>query len=221
MSDLDRARQEYYRVRVENLRHQVPMVRVLEHLGIRVHVNENVEIQYPCPLHGDGQDQGFSARVYPGDNDDPGGHTFCWGCQQARDQIQWIRDYQGMSFMGAVKFLEDTFDVKGVPSIYDYFDPSQIEKGADGILKTKLEREIDAILNPEDTEEFSISYLERKIDRLVADKGNQLTRLSITRLYFLFDMLSYDLKEGTITEEEARNLASKIEAKIETLHQKE
>lgn len=218
MSDaLERARKDYYRARVENVRSQVPMVRVLEDLGIRVHVNEDVEIQYPCPLHGDGQDNGFSARVYPGDSDDPGGHTFCWGCQKARDQIQWVRDYQGLSFMGAVKYLEENFGVSEIPNIYDYFDPGKVVgEGPDG-GETRLEREIQAILDGPDTENFDVRYLERKIDRLVADKRDELSLSSITRLYFVYDLLSYDLENGRVTEEKAVEMARKLEAKINQL----
>jgi len=191
------------------------MVRVLEDLGIRVHVNEDVEIQYPCPLHGDGQDNGFSARVYPGDSDDPGGHTFCWGCQKARDQIQWVRDYQGLSFIGAVKYLEENFGVTSIPNIYDYFDPGKVEGGQEGEGgQTRLEREINAILEGPQTEAFDVRYLERKIDRLVVDKRDTLSVESITRLYFVYDLLRYDLEKDRVTQEKARETARKLEAKI-------
>lgn len=215
MSDaIARARKDYYRARVENLRSQVPMVRILEDLGIRVHVNEDVEIQYPCPLHGDGQDNGFSARVYPGGSDDPGGHTFCWGCQKARDQIQWIRDYQGLSFIGAVKYIEESFGVSEIPNIYDYFDPGAVAEGEAPGGASKLEREIQQILDGPETEKFDVRYLERKIDRLVSDKRREISLPSVTRLYFVYDLLRYELEQGIVSEERAMETARKLEDKL-------
>lgn len=215
MKDIDRARREYYRVRVENLRSQIPMVRVLEHLGIQVHVNEDVEVQYPCPLHGDGNDRGFSARVYPSESDDPGGHTFCWGCQKARDQIQWVRDYEGLSFMGAVKYLEETFEVTDIPNIYDYFDPRKTEGEGGG---SKFLREIEEILGNSSNDVLSFAYLERKIDRLVADTRDSISLTSVTRLYFVCDLLAYDFDREIIDEKEALRRAARLESKIKTLY---
>ena len=223
----NQARKAYYKDRVENLRQQVPMVNVLDHLGIRVHVTQDVEIQYPCPLHGDGKDQGFSARVYPEEAGDPGGHTFCWGCQKSRDQIQWVRDYKGMSFVGAIKYLEDTFGVDNVPSIYDYFDPNFVPEGVAEEPKNKLVSEIETALqgggesqkvqtagNP-----FPPTFwpeIERKIIRLRS--SDKLSPEGATKLFFVLDSLEYDVKEGLCSSEEvALKRGHQIYQKIQEL----
>lgn len=211
---IDRARKDYYRARVENLREQVPMVKVLEHLNVRVHVNENVEIQYPCPLHGDGKDNGYSARVYPETDGDPGGHTYCWGCSKHRDQIGWVMEYEGTSFMGAVKLLESAFAVVDIPNVYDFFDPSASVEGDEG--KTKLSQEIETILEG-DPVVRGFDYLERKIDRLVQDYKSKLNMGAITRLYFVYDKMRYDLDTEALSMEKASNMAERLEAKINTL----
>jgi hypothetical protein len=39
----------------------------------------------------------------------------------------------------------------------------------------------------------------------------------VTRLYFVFDLMCYDLDHDRISEEKARALATKLEAKIASL----
>jgi hypothetical protein len=214
MKNQDRARKEYYKARADNIKRQVSIYDVLNHYGVRIRT-ENSEVQFPCPLHGDGTDNGYSARAYP-DEEGKGSHAYCWGCQKARDVIEWVKDKESVSFIQAMKTIEDMFAVQDVPNIYTFFDPSNPE-GSEG-QESKLTREISSILDKQVT--FGVedlAYIEKKIGRLVRDKKNALSMESILRLYYVYDSVIFDLKTGKLDMSKAQMVLSKLTEKIEAL----
>lgn len=209
------ARKRYYRARVQNLRAQVPMVRVLEIMGVETRIVESVEVQYPCPLHGDGQDNGFSARVYPESERDPGGSTYCWGCHKKRDQIEWVRDYQGLSFSAAMKLLEDTFNVSKIPSIYDYFDPNSLENPeGEEECQNAFQREIDEIFKQKQNRDTDLHAFLRKRDRFMQTHGRNLSLGVATKIYFISDKIGYELQNDLITHDKALSLMQRMATKF-------
>lgn len=219
----------YYRARADNIKRQVSVYDVLNHYRIAIRT-ENAEVQYPCPLHGDGRDMGYSARAYPEEEGSPGGSTFCWGCQKSRDVIQWVMDKESLSFTQAMGFLEGNFGVQGIPNIYQYFDPAAIShnKNDAGLKESQLSRELREIL--EGTQQggdkdkqlhpliSQIDVLERKIDRRVSTP-DPLTRKSLSmdailRAYFVLDTLRHDLLQGDMGAGEASLTLQKLTDKV-------
>lgn len=221
MTDNDtqhRAQKEYYRARVDNIKRQVTVFDILNYYDIPIRT-ENAEVQFPCPLHGDGRDQGFSARAYPDDDGQEGGSTYCWGCHKARDVIEWVKDKESVSFTQAMKVIEEAFSVTNVPNIYKFFDPSTTEGEGDDQV-SKLDRELSEILEVKDLPTGSFNVIERKIGRLVEEKREALTRESALRLYYAFDSVKFDIEEGNMTVEQAQKVLSKLMSKIQQLAQK-
>jgi hypothetical protein len=104
--------EEYRKRRVENIKRQLPMARVLLHYGVELrYPNPTQETAYSCPLHGDGTDSSPSARVYPETET-----TYCFACQKVRDAVGWVREKEGLPFWAALKRLEELFDLEPLPS---------------------------------------------------------------------------------------------------------
>lgn len=104
--------EEYLKLRVANIRRQLPMARVLLHYGVELrYPDPHQETSYSCPLHGDGNDSRPSARLYPESQS-----TYCFACQRARDAVGWVREKEGLPFWAAVRRLEEIFDLEPLPS---------------------------------------------------------------------------------------------------------
>lgn len=103
---MSRAKRSADRVRAE-----IPIVRVLADYGYQVDPRaEDHEQQFCCDLHGDGQDNKPSARVYPG-----GGQFFCFACGRSRDVISLVREKEGLDFWKALKLLEGRYGLDPLP----------------------------------------------------------------------------------------------------------
>lgn len=93
---------------VEHLQNKVSIADVLIKLGFR-EVQTGMgdrEQQIPCPLHGDGNDNTYSGRIYPDSN------TYhCFACGSTRDIIQSIRDAKDVTFWQAVRWVEATWNL--------------------------------------------------------------------------------------------------------------
>lgn len=211
----DRARRDYFKARVDNIKSQVTIYDVLNYYHVPIQT-ENAEVQYPCPLHGDGKDNGFSARVYP-DEDGNGGSTYCWGCQKARDVVGWTMDKESLSFGQALRYLEATYSVRNIPVMERFFDPSYVELEE---IKPKIPsflNELETIFNEET--ELDFSYLERKIKRLVETRKERLPMETVLKLYYAFDSLQFDLKEKNVSREKALEMHHKLSSIISKLGQ--
>lgn len=230
-----KARQRYYRARADNIKKQVSVYDVLNYYRIPIRT-ENAEVQYPCPLHGDGRDMGYSARAYPEDERSPGGSTFCWGCQKARDVIQWVMDKETVSFTGAMRMIEEVFGVEDVPNIYHFFDPgaptnqdgpatedkgAQLTRELAGILDAGTKRTVDY----GERVKRNIQLLERRIDRLISPRRRTgplaISLNGAARMYYILDSTSFYLESKEITEERAAQIIDKLAAKVEQISWRE
>ena len=212
----ERALKDYWKARTENLKDQISIFDVLDLYNIEYRYKD-VEVQFPCPLHGDGSDKSFSARAYQ-DTDT----TYCWACKKVRDQIQWVRDFEGTSFSETIKILEQKFNIEDVPSIYEYVDASFDE---DDLGKTNFEREIEGILTAIDhpssmeKEDPKIAFrsMEAKIDRFVeAFRSQGLSLKNVLKMYSTLDSLKWDYKNENVTHEKAFFVLQKLATYIDT-----
>lgn len=211
-----RAKQEYYRARADNIKNQVSVHQILDFYDIPIRT-QTQEVQFPCPLHGDGDDDHYSGRAYPETEGDPGGHTYCWACHKSRDVIEWVRDKESLSFVEAMKFIENRFNITDVPNIYEYFDPNANEdddNDGDSRRQTKFDRELDRILSERDLNRDDLSFVERKIDRLVESQKQNLKMESVFRLYHTYDRVIYDINEGRVSASKAQDILSQLISKV-------
>lgn len=208
----------YWRDRVDNLKNQVSTADVLEHYNIRLPTRSR-KCHYSCPLHGDGQDRKDSAMYYP-ENDS----TYCWGCAEYRDQIDFVVDFEGCEFKEAVKYLERTFGVDDVPSIYDYsssgFDSDDEDEDEP---RNELVDELDAIFDGSDdpsdpNHPENHRSIERMIERLVEDRRDEWSDPDrALRLFHVLDQTVYRWREGDISEDRAASILSDLREKVHRL----
>lgn len=95
--------------RRDRIKDEVPITQVLSFYGYRV-TPDSYEQQFPCDLHGDGQDNKPSARVYPQSND-----WYCFACDQTRDAISTVEEKEGISFAEAIRVLEQRHNLPDLP----------------------------------------------------------------------------------------------------------
>ena len=90
--------------RLDRIKEKVDILALLEEFGFNVRTDMDREQQFPCRMHGSGQDNKPSARVYPETHS-----WYCWGCQKSRDAVSTVREQTGAGFMDALKWLETKF----------------------------------------------------------------------------------------------------------------
>lgn len=215
-----KTRNKYYRDRADNVKDKVSMHEVLELYNIPVRTRKR-EVQFPCPLHGDGNDRGFSARIYPPkpEEDKPYWDTYCFGCQTDRDIIQWVMDKEQVSFTDSIKILEKTFDVQGIPNIYDYFDPEKMVGSGGTASNPDQTSALEDILS-QGFEKKSVSafdFMEKKMRDLVQHHHKDMPMKSAVSFFYALDKLRFDIKNDRIEEENAKRLTTKISRKLREL----
>lgn len=191
---------DYYAARVENIKSQVTVADVLQHYGIDVRTVER-EFQYPCPLHGDGQDNSYSARLYP-DNFNGSGGTFCFACQKSRDVVGWVKDKEGLPFSKALKHIERTFHVQNVPKAY--IDPEDVE--ARSIPRKSIARDVD----PKPELLKALEAVEAQLRRQVKTNREHFGMDKILRMFFVLDTVRFQLEEDTVDLEASKAAVGKI-----------
>lgn len=86
--------------RAERIKNTLGIESVLSKYGYNVQ-ELNREQQFRCDLHGDGNDNAPSARVYPDT-----GTWYCFACGKTRDVISTVMEKEGMTFAQACTNLE-------------------------------------------------------------------------------------------------------------------
>jgi DNA primase len=191
----------YNRERIENIKEQVHITQVLAHYGINVRTM-NREFQYPCPLHGDGQDNSYSARMYPDSNS-----TYCFACHKDRDVVEWVRDQEGLSFGKALSYIERSFGVKNIPK--PKFDPSD----------EKTRKEMQTLLRKQETAPTLLDGIERveaKARRMIRESRDEIKRKKAVRTFFLLDMLRFDVQHGEVDDQKASKVLQKVSDAVHT-----
>lgn len=191
----------YNKERIDNIKGQVHITDVLDYYGITVRTKIR-EFQYPCPLHGDGQDNSFSARMYPESDS-----TYCFACHKDRDVVEWVRDAEGLTFGKSLSFIERTFKVKNIPK--PTFDPKD----------TKSREEMSRLLRKQETAPTLLDGIERietMSRRLVRTHRDKLSMYSVLKLFFVLDNLRYDIQHGNVEEDKARPVLQKLFVRVKT-----
>ena len=97
--------------RINQIKQDVPIDQVLHDYGYRIHMGgQYQEQQFPCDLHGDGNDGKASARMYPANNS-----WYCFACSRTRNVIDTIQAKEGFGFMDALTFIENKYKLPVVP----------------------------------------------------------------------------------------------------------
>jgi len=123
--------------RAEQIKNRIGIEQVLQDLGYPVHAGMDREQQFPCDLHGDGNDGKFSARVYP-----DSGSWYCFACGKARDAIETYRDKFGLGFGKACYTLEAKYGLPHLFSSKSSNEPVEIDRSEESfkIISRRCEK---------------------------------------------------------------------------------
>ena len=168
---IDRAK-----VAADRIREHVPILQVLVSYGYHVRDDGGArEQQFACDLHGTGQDNTPSARVYPDSQS-----YYCFGCGKSRDAIEIVRAKDGVKFWQAVKILETAYGLDPLPVDYGYDDTPN----AVNLLK--------AILDPTRTFDQDAAKVHRFLDNRTQDRDLPLNQ--ILRFWEKYDEIVHYVK---------------------------
>ena len=96
------------RRRADRVKTRIAITRVLSDFGYMVRPDAgDREQQFSCDLHGDGQDNKPSARVYPETNS-----WYCFACGKSRDNIETVRENKNLGFVEAIVWLEKKYNLE-------------------------------------------------------------------------------------------------------------
>ncbi len=182
--------------RRDRIRSEIPIAQLLSDLGYAVRPDAaHREQQFSCDLHGDGRDSKPSARVYPDNN-----AWYCFGCPKHRDAIRTVRDKFGLSFVDALKWLEEKY---GLPNMSfedtDDHGPS---------FNQNLAAEIDPVKTYED-DRTKISVL---LSNITVDRILDLE--TIAAFWEALDRLTYMVAKEQIEELPARKAILKLRERV-------
>ena len=207
---------DYWRKRIEKVKDNVPLDQLLED-EYNIPIRRKDEVQFPCPLHGDGKDKRFSGRYYPDTNS-----TYCWACKQPRDAISWVQDYEKkrrgnpMDFSEALQELEQRYNINP-PS-----PPQDRERGGDEPKPISKEfKELCRIVDGEDPSGLEdrvtkrLDGIETRLRQLVP-KGRKASdfRLPIMKLFYMVDNLRHNYNTDEMSGADVGKVASKVESKV-------
>ncbi len=175
----------------DRLRGEVPIIRVLFDYGYQVDPRaEDYEQQFCCDLHGDGQDNKPSARVYPG-----GGQFFCFACGRSRDVIALVREKEGLEFWKAVKVLEGRYGLDPLP-----WEPEDERPSTPSQI-------IEEALRPRESAEDALLRLNKFLLGLTRERA--LTPEKCAGLWEAYDRVT-SLKEAGESEDSVKEASHKI-----------
>jgi len=172
-------KQEWYHLRVQNIKAVVTMEALLQHVGVDI-TQSSRAVQVRCPMifnHAHG-DKSKSARVYPDSQ------TFkCYVCtDKAVDIIGFAELYNNLSFVAAINWFEKTFNI----------ETQQTE------LIKDLNETMHELLDAGNTD-FARLDAKRNygLDKL-RNERDAFTLSQIIALYGVIDDLWYDVKQGNV-----------------------
>lgn len=181
---------------------QIPLSKVLHHLGYGVSEHSQREQQFSCDLHGDGRDSKPSARLY---NDEVGKESwFCFACGKARDAVSTYKDKYGISFVEALSKIEKDFNL---PSMDWGDEPYQSKESIAKNLHSKLEKE-------QSLKDYEQSRSNLDTVLLFMTKERSATLPQTVSFWEAFDKINFMVRSGIIDENKALDLFQQIRAKV-------
>lgn len=178
--------------RRDRIRNEIPIAQLLYDLGYNVRPDaEYREQQFSCDLHGDGRDVKPSARVYPENK-----AWFCFAESRRRDAIRTIRDKFGLSFMEALKWLEDKYNLPNLP-----FEESDRQGPT---FNQQLAEQLDPVKTYEDDRIRTSTLLDNITTQRVLDMD------VVASFWEAVDKLTYMVSKEQIDQMAARTALMKI-----------
>ena len=178
--------------RRDRIRNEIPIAQLLYDLGYNVRPDaEYREQQFSCDLHGDGRDVKPSARVYPENK-----AWFCFAESRRRDAIRTIRDKFGLSFMEALKWLEDKYNLPNLP-----FEESDRQGPT---FNQQLAEQVDPVKTYEDDRIRTSTLLDNITTQRVLDMD------VVASFWEAVDKLTYMVSKEQIDQMAARTALMKI-----------
>jgi len=188
--------------RADRIREEIDIAEVLQSYGYPVHPGGGSEEQFPCDLHGDGNDNKPSGRMYPDSNS-----WYCFACDSARDSIQTVREKEGVNFWDAVKILEKRYNLPPLP----WEDEDEEQRGQS--KKANIESQILEALSPDKTFDQDRALLHRQLDNLT--KEQDLPMVATMALWEAYDKVCYFVQQEKLTELEGRRSIQQVKAKLQ------
>lgn len=187
--------QEWYQLRVKNLKEKVSMGDVLNHLGVEMHSGERAS-QVSCPMtfnHSHG-DKKKSARFYPETQ------TFkCYVCTpKAVDIIGFSICYNKSKFAEAIRWLEKEFNVE-IPK-------AELLKDVDQVLGEMLSVEDSDSDRFEARCNYGLSVLKEQRECFTLEQ--------VIMLYGVMDELTFDIQRTKTNQRKANVVIEKWLDKI-------
>jgi hypothetical protein len=160
--------------RLDRIKDKVDILALLEEFGFQVRADMDREQQFQCRLHGSGQDNKPSARVYPETSS-----WNCWACQKSRDAVSTAREVLNLGFMDAIKWLEAKHKLP--PMSYEAGDNA-------GYQKEKDRREVveEALVDPLDQDHRTFED-DARVLRAILDMVTEEKQLSLARVTAYWD----------------------------------
>jgi Glu-tRNA(Gln) amidotransferase subunit E-like FAD-binding protein len=106
---------EYWQLRTSKIKEKVSLRSLIDRYRISCQSDGNIT-QVHCPFHG--KDNHASARIYDTNT------MYCWVCSRSWDVINFIKDYEKISFSEACKFLEKNYGIEKTDALEVYSEPT-------------------------------------------------------------------------------------------------
>lgn len=202
---------DYFRRRADKVNERVSIFDVLRSYDILLPSDER-EVQYPCPLHGDGNDRSFSARVYPHSNS-----THCFACHKTRDPIEWVRDKEQVGFMDAIKKLEERWDIEPPPVPDGVFDglPDDGDRRDDRLEELLIQMSAAAPSSNRVRTKGPLESLEKRLRRAIRSRSMEMDQA--LKLSEVVDGMRWDWEHDEMESDEMARLVAKVKAKLNQL----
>lgn len=186
--------------RIDRIHKDISILVLLERLGYKVRPDMDREQQFPCDLHGDGQDGIPSARVYR-DNS-----WYCFACQKVRDHVSTVREKKGLGFIEALTWLEKEFHLPVMP--WEDGDQQYVKEAplSDQVVKLTLD--------PAMTYADDDRLMKSLIDSLTHDRDLPLDTL--LAFWEGYDKVHWMVqgKEPILTEAQGRQALAKLKIRL-------
>ena len=191
------------RERADRIRSEIPITQVLIDYGYPVRPwGGDREQQFPCNLHGDGQDNRPSARVYPDSSS-----WYCWTCGRSRDAISTVMEKEGTDFSSACRILETRY---GLPVLPWADDIPRYQS-----LKVGVIHDVYAILHSERIFADVRQSIHDNLQHLTDE--HEFTLSTITGMWNVFDMISCQVKNERSSEDQGKEGMLKLWDKALTM----
>lgn len=176
---------------VHRIRSEIPLSSVLYSYGYHVYEDGGEhEQQFSCDLHGDGNDNTPSARLYPDSN-----KFYCFACGRVRDSVTLVMEKDGLQFWDAIKKLENTYGLPPLPWSED--SNSNVKPTIENLFIQSRTQTPQQIL--------------KRISTLISNYYNdEYDGFDVARMWEAYDRVDWYLSQDDMDVEVGKQLAIKV-----------